>query len=115
MNAIIWSMSKNPHAVALGRLGGRKGGKARALVLSPERRREIAQKAIRTRWVSPLRVWPATSRSKRCEEARAIAERLGVDPSDVEHVLFNLSIPPLERLARSFQRARLKNFAIHRG
>jgi hypothetical protein len=41
---------KNPHAVALGKMGGSKGGKIRAARLSPERRREIAQKAIRARW-----------------------------------------------------------------
>ncbi len=34
----------------LGRLGGLKGGKARAESLSPERRREIAHKAIAARW-----------------------------------------------------------------
>jgi len=44
------SKKKNPHAVALGRMGGSKGGKVRAARLSPERRREIAQKAIRARW-----------------------------------------------------------------
>jgi hypothetical protein len=36
---------KNPHAVALGRLGGVKGGLARAKALSPRRRREIAKQA----------------------------------------------------------------------
>ncbi|MBM4275338.1 MAG: hypothetical protein FJ134_12885 [Deltaproteobacteria bacterium] len=41
---------KNPHAVALGRLGGKKGGKARAAKLSPEERKEIARKAARARW-----------------------------------------------------------------
>jgi hypothetical protein len=41
---------KNPAAVALGRLGGLKGGKARAQKLSPERRREIAKAAIAARW-----------------------------------------------------------------
>jgi hypothetical protein len=41
---------KNPAAVALGRLGGMKGGKARAIRLSEERRREIAQNAARARW-----------------------------------------------------------------
>jgi hypothetical protein len=41
---------KNPHAVALGKMGGAKGGKIRAAKLSPERRREIAQKAIAARW-----------------------------------------------------------------
>jgi hypothetical protein len=37
-------------AAALGRRGGLKGGKARAASLSPEKRREIAQKAARARW-----------------------------------------------------------------
>jgi len=41
---------KNPNAVALGRLGGKKGGKARAEKLSPERRKEIAKKAAQSRW-----------------------------------------------------------------
>ena len=41
---------KNPHAVALGKLGGKKGGKARAAKLSPERRSEIARQAARARW-----------------------------------------------------------------
>ena len=41
---------KNPHAVALGRLGGKKGGKARAEKLSPEQRSEIARKAAQARW-----------------------------------------------------------------
>jgi hypothetical protein len=42
--------NKNPHAVALGRLGGLKGGKARAKALTPERRSEIAKRAARRRW-----------------------------------------------------------------
>ncbi len=37
--------AKNPHAVALGRLGGNKGGNARAAALTPEVRTEIAAKA----------------------------------------------------------------------
>src|SRR5687768_2155358 len=41
---------KNPAAVALGQLGGRKGGKARAESLTPERRSEIARKAAAGRW-----------------------------------------------------------------
>jgi len=43
---------KNPAAVALGRLGGRKGGPARAEKLSASRRSEIARKAAQTRWHS---------------------------------------------------------------
>jgi len=41
---------KNPIGVAFGKLGASKGGKARALKLSPERRREIARKAGAARW-----------------------------------------------------------------
>ena len=41
---------QNAAAVALGKLGGKKGGKARAAKLSPERRSEIARKAAETRW-----------------------------------------------------------------
>ena len=44
------SDEKNPHAVALGRLGGKKGGKARAQKLTPGRRKEIAKKAAQARW-----------------------------------------------------------------
>lgn len=44
------STNKNPAAVALGRLGGLKGGKARASKLTPNQRCEIAKKAARARW-----------------------------------------------------------------
>jgi hypothetical protein len=40
----------NPHAAALGRLGGLKGGVARAAKLTPRRRRAIARAAARARW-----------------------------------------------------------------
>ena len=41
---------KNPAAVELGRLGGKKGGKARAKKLTAEQRSEIAKKAAAARW-----------------------------------------------------------------
>lgn len=41
---------RDPAAVELGRKGGLKGGKARAEKLTPEQRREIAQKAAAARW-----------------------------------------------------------------
>lgn len=41
---------KNPAAQALGRLGGLKGGKARAASLTPEQRKEVAKKAAEARW-----------------------------------------------------------------
>ena len=43
---------KNPAAVALGRLGGIKGGRARALKLTAQERKEIAIKAAKARWSS---------------------------------------------------------------
>jgi len=46
------SGSKNTHAVALGKLGGARGGPARAAILSPERRQAIARmgaKAVNSR------------------------------------------------------------------
>lgn len=44
------SENKNPNAVALGRLGGRKGGKARAASLTATQRQDIARKAAQARW-----------------------------------------------------------------
>jgi hypothetical protein len=41
---------KNPAAVALGKLGGKKGGDARAKNLSPEQRQAIARHAAQARW-----------------------------------------------------------------
>ena len=41
---------KNPAAVALGRMGGKKGGPARAAALTPEQRSESARKAVQARW-----------------------------------------------------------------
>lgn len=42
--------NKDPAAVALGRKGGLKGGKARADSLTPEERKKIAQDAAKKRW-----------------------------------------------------------------
>jgi hypothetical protein len=44
------AQGKNPAAVALGKLGGRKGGLTRAANLSPDKRKAIAKKAARARW-----------------------------------------------------------------
>ena len=43
---------KNPAAVALGRLGGLKGGKARAAKLTPKQREEMSRKAVKMRWAA---------------------------------------------------------------
>lgn len=44
---------KDPAAVALGRKGGLKGGKARAAKLTPEERSEAARRAAAARWARP--------------------------------------------------------------
>ena len=44
------NQKKNPAAVALGRLGGLKGGKARMAKLSAKERSELGRKAILARW-----------------------------------------------------------------
>ena len=56
--------NKNPHAVALGRLGGLKGGDARAALLSPRKRSEIAAKAVRL--ISVMRAKIRSSDGERC-------------------------------------------------
>jgi len=48
--AIGSSLGKNPAAVALGRQGGLKGGKARAKKLTAERRTAIAKQGGKARW-----------------------------------------------------------------
>lgn len=48
--AALKPKEKNAAAVALGKLGGLKGGKARAEKLTEEERQEIARKAAKTRW-----------------------------------------------------------------
>lgn len=49
-HSIVKTVAKNSAAVSLGRLGGLKGGKARAAKLSPARRSAIAKKAAKKRW-----------------------------------------------------------------
>ena len=44
--------TRNPHAVALGSLGGKKGGRMRAAKLSKKQRRQIAKRAASARWKS---------------------------------------------------------------
>jgi hypothetical protein len=56
-SSYAWAVmkKKNKAAQALGKLGGLKGGKARAAALTPERRKEIASKAAKARWGNQ---WP---------------------------------------------------------
>ena len=56
--------NRNPHAVALGRLGGLRGGKARAKVLTRVQRVKIAKKAARARWGKKKNVVASEKRPK---------------------------------------------------
>jgi hypothetical protein len=46
----VYQSDKDPAAVALGRRGGKKGGKARAAKMTPEQRSKAARKAAQARW-----------------------------------------------------------------
>jgi len=93
----------NKNAVALGRLGGLKGGPARASALTKSRRVAIARSGGIARWRNlDLRI-----RSNRWIRARQIARQTGADVEVVEQVLFLQTIPPWERLARGLMRSRL--------
>jgi len=67
---------KNAHAVALGRLGGRKGGAARASRMLPSRRREIGKLAASARWDGRLpEILRSLFWSYRFDDLRLPAER----------------------------------------
>ena len=70
---------KNPAAVELGRLGGQKGGPARAKKLSKKRRSEIAKKAAKARWKGHRK-----DRSEHgvIEAARALLARVQPEPEE---------------------------------
>ena len=90
---------KNPNAVALGKLGGRAGGPARARSLSPSRRTEIARKAVLTRW--------SKDRATRMRVAQKLSEATGADAGILEHALRLLGLCPVDRLAQGLRVGRL--------
>lgn len=61
--------------------------------------------------LSPKQRRQVSDRLKRRRQAEVLAGRHGVDASDVEHALFNLTLPPWQRLARSFSRAGLRRLS----
>lgn len=83
-------MAKNPHAVALGRLGGAKGGRARAKALSPRRRRAIASAAgtARAQALSAAERTALARRAARARWRRARPPRTAADaPEAVRRLL----------------------------
>ncbi len=69
---------KNPAAVALGKLGGLKGGKARAQKLSAERRAEISKKGVEARAAKRLLAQSSTSPSSGSRQKRQKKKRRAV-------------------------------------
>lgn len=79
-------MQKNPHAVALGRKGGRKGGAARAKKLTAAERSESARRAVLARW--KRKVPPAS------DVARADRRAFFANPS-LDHLAQQAGVGPL--------------------
>jgi hypothetical protein len=77
----------NRNARALAKLGASKGGKARASVLTPEERKEIALKAVRTRW--------AKAKGVSLEEYGQVSESPGLQIRDVAEVVTQPDSQPI--------------------
>jgi hypothetical protein len=103
----ILIIMKNPNAVALGRLGGLRGGPARAARLTPTRRRQIAEGAAHARWERKIAGLDMVVRRDRWVKARWISKKTGADVEVVEQVLFMETMKPWERLARGLMRSRM--------
>jgi DNA-binding NarL/FixJ family response regulator len=89
---------KNAAAVALGKMGGLKGGKARAASLSAEERKAIAQKAARKRWqkVAEAQKENTSEESqflaykKQGLTIQQIADRMGKSPAEISDLILRL-------------------------
>jgi hypothetical protein len=89
---------KNPHAVALGRLGGAKGGPARAKALSARRRSQIAKHAA-----------VARARSLSAAERQALARRAAAARWSNRWIITALDAPAaVRRLLRNYDLERLR-------
>jgi hypothetical protein len=90
---------KNPHAVALGRLGAAKGGRARALALAPKKRQEIARAGARAR----VHLQSVTER-------RAIARDAALHRWSPSRTIETAADAPIEvrRLLKSYEPAELR-------
>lgn len=69
---------KNPHAVALGRRGGKVGGKRRAANMTPEQRSESARKAANARWSTNNRAVATKRLGENVMRVRAVANGMAL-------------------------------------
>jgi DNA-binding NarL/FixJ family response regulator len=89
---------KNAAAVALGRIGGLKGGKARAAALSPQERKEIARKGAKKRWENAAKEKKANSTDesqflllkKQGLTVEQIGERMNKSPAQIAELILRL-------------------------
>lgn len=88
-DARIDDVKKNPHAVALGRLGGLVGGPARAEALTARRRKEIAAEAGRAR-AKGLSAAARTNQARRAARARWAAARSVASGADAPQAVRRL-------------------------
>jgi len=94
---------RNPHAVALGRLGAIRGGQARTRKLTPAQRSDIARRAATARWSTPLdaRGRPVTRRTargaKRQHEFTVKGQRYVGTRAQVERMLRKVAPEPIAR------------------
>jgi hypothetical protein len=82
-------MQKNPHAVALGRKGGKKGGVARAAKLSAEQRSASARRAVLARWKRAAPVG---------DTARVDRQAFFANPS-LDDLALQAGVPPIADLS----------------
>lgn len=89
LNALFGRMNahKNAAAVALGRLGGVKGGKARAESLSPEKRKQIAQQAAKKRWENAAKIAEIKDSVLTSRSASEVEAKLGLLPRSISKKL----------------------------
>jgi hypothetical protein len=111
-------MWMNANAVALGRLGGFKGGPARSAKLTKDERVNIARLGAIARWskqqkpsIEVLPKLDMTIRANRRLEAQRLALLTHSDVDVVEQMLFMQTLPAWERLARGLRRSKLSKAA----
>lgn len=90
-------MAKNKAAVALGRLGGKKGGKARMAALSAEERSALGKKAARKRWTSGQAALNRLVEAVAAEQKRLQPLLPDIDPADLNLILCSMMRPIEQR------------------
>jgi hypothetical protein len=86
---------KNQHAVVLGRSGGRKGGPARASIMTPEQRSESARNAVVARWKN---VKGQTSSAEIQKKFQALVKEWRRERGAMSSITEMAMLPPYQRI-----------------